>query len=66
MSVWFVTGSSRGFGAKIVQEALNGGHQFFLAERRGAIRILWQRALDLGEVTSEIDVETATDILFGP
>ncbi|HEX4249953.1 MAG TPA: TetR/AcrR family transcriptional regulator [Pseudonocardia sp.] len=39
---------------------------FFLAARRKAIAILWQRALDQGEVNPDIDVEVAQDILFGP
>jgi AcrR family transcriptional regulator len=39
---------------------------FFLAGRREAIATLWRRALDRGEVQETIDVETATDLLFGP
>jgi hypothetical protein len=39
---------------------------FFLTGRREAIRELWERALARGEVKASIDVETATDILFGP
>ncbi|MFF2014582.1 TetR/AcrR family transcriptional regulator [Paenibacillus sp. NPDC058177] len=40
--------------------------EFFLSGRRAAIRELWERALARGEVKANIDVETATDILFGP
>jgi len=40
--------------------------KFFLAERRRKIAILWQRAVDRGEVDSGIDVEVAQDLLFGP
>jgi AcrR family transcriptional regulator len=40
--------------------------EFFLAGRREAIATLWRRALDRGEVDVEIDVEVATDVLFGP
>jgi AcrR family transcriptional regulator len=39
---------------------------FFLAGRRQAIAQLWKRALERGEVRPDIDVETATDLLFGP
>jgi NAD(P)-dependent dehydrogenase (short-subunit alcohol dehydrogenase family) len=34
MSVWFVTGASRGFGAEIVREALARGHQVVATARR--------------------------------
>ncbi len=34
MSVWFVTGASRGFGLAIVAEALHRGHQVVAAARR--------------------------------
>lgn len=40
--------------------------EFFLMDRRKAIRVLWQRALERGEVKADIPVDTATDILFGP
>ncbi|MCW2876826.1 MAG: TetR/AcrR family transcriptional regulator [Sphaerisporangium sp.] len=39
---------------------------FFLADRRKAIAELWQRAVERGEVDPAVDVETATDLLFGP
>lgn len=34
MSVWFVTGASRGFGAQIVDQALAAGHQVVATARR--------------------------------
>lgn len=34
MSVWFVTGASRGFGAEIVDQALAAGHQVVATARR--------------------------------
>jgi NADP-dependent 3-hydroxy acid dehydrogenase YdfG len=34
MSVWFVTGASRGFGAEIAREALSRGHQVVATARR--------------------------------
>jgi AcrR family transcriptional regulator len=40
--------------------------EFFLASRREAVAQLWRRAVERGEVDAGIDVETATDILFGP
>ena len=33
MSVWFVTGASRGFGAELVRAALSDGHQFVATAR---------------------------------
>jgi NAD(P)-dependent dehydrogenase (short-subunit alcohol dehydrogenase family) len=33
MSVWFVTGASRGFGAEIVGQALAAGHQVVATAR---------------------------------
>ncbi|MDO8212089.1 TetR/AcrR family transcriptional regulator [Conexibacter sp. CPCC 206217] len=39
---------------------------FFLVGRREAIRTLWDRARRRGEVRSDVDVETAIDLLFGP
>ncbi len=38
----------------------------FLAGRREAIAVLWRRALERGEVRPDVDVEIATDVLFGP
>lgn len=40
--------------------------EFYLAGRRKAVARLWQRAIERGEVDSEIDVSTAADLLFGP
>jgi NAD(P)-dependent dehydrogenase (short-subunit alcohol dehydrogenase family) len=36
MSVWFVTGASRGFGAAIVREALDRGHSVIATARDGS------------------------------
>jgi AcrR family transcriptional regulator len=40
--------------------------EFFLQGRREAVAELWRRALDRGEADPGIDVETATDLVFGP
>ena len=47
-------------------EAAHFFRTFFLAGRRQAIAELWQRAKERGEVRSDVDVEVAQDILFGP
>jgi AcrR family transcriptional regulator len=47
-------------------EASRFFREFFLAGRRKAVAELWQRAVDRGEADRSVDVETATDILFGP
>ena len=39
---------------------------FFLAGRRNAVAILWQRGVERGDVNPAVDAETATDLLFGP
>ena len=39
---------------------------WFLASRRAAVRTLWERGLARGDVRTEVDVDTATDLLFGP
>jgi hypothetical protein len=39
---------------------------YFLAGRRMAFLRLWDRAVEAGEVRSDIDGEVATDVLFGP
>ena len=39
---------------------------WFLAGRRSAVATLWQRGVDRGDVRPGIDVDTATDLLFGP
>jgi AcrR family transcriptional regulator len=39
--------------------------RFFLAGRRESTAELWQRAVDRGEARSDIDVDTAADLLFG-
>jgi AcrR family transcriptional regulator len=39
---------------------------WFLARRRTAVARLWQRGAERGDVRPEVDVETATDLLFGP
>src|ERR1700734_1138136 len=40
--------------------------KFFLAERRRNMAMLWQRAVERGEVDAGIDVEVAQDLLVGP
>jgi AcrR family transcriptional regulator len=39
--------------------------RFFLAGRRESTRVLWERAVERGEVRPGIDVDTAADLLFG-
>jgi AcrR family transcriptional regulator len=39
---------------------------WFLAGRRAAVATLWQRGVDRGDVRPGVDVDTATDLLFGP
>jgi AcrR family transcriptional regulator len=39
---------------------------WFLAGRRAAVRTLWERGLARGDVRADVDVDTATDLLFGP
>ena len=40
--------------------------KFFLAERRRNMAMLWQRAVERGEVYAGIDVEVAQDLLAAP
>ena len=39
---------------------------WFLARRRTAVALLWQRGVERGDVRVGVDVDTATDLLFGP
>jgi AcrR family transcriptional regulator len=39
---------------------------FFLAGRRTAFARLWQRGIERGDVRPDVDVDTATDLMFGP
>jgi len=39
---------------------------WFLARRRRAVAQLWQRGVERGDVSADVDVDTATDLLFGP
>jgi hypothetical protein len=39
---------------------------WFLARRRTAVALLWQRGVERGDVRDGVDVDTATDLLFGP
>ena len=39
---------------------------WFLAGRRKAVATLWQRGVERREVRADVDVDTATDLLFGP
>ncbi|SDO25769.1 TetR/AcrR family transcriptional regulator [Actinacidiphila guanduensis] len=38
----------------------------FLNGRQEAVRVLWQRGLDRGQVRPDIDPQVAIDVLFGP
>lgn len=38
---------------------------YYLAPRRDLFRVLWDRALAKGVVRSDIDIDTAIDVLFG-
>jgi AcrR family transcriptional regulator len=40
--------------------------EYFLGGRTAGIALLWQRALDRGEVDPAVALGTATDILYGP
>jgi AcrR family transcriptional regulator len=39
---------------------------WFLAGRRMAVARLWERGVERGDVRADVDVDTATDLLFGP
>jgi AcrR family transcriptional regulator len=39
---------------------------WFLARRRTAVARLWQRGVERGDTRATVDVDTATDLLFGP
>lgn len=39
---------------------------WFLAGRRAAVRALWERGVDRGDVRPDVNSDTATDLLFGP
>ncbi len=61
MSVWFVTGASRGFGAEIVREALARGHQVVATARRPA-EIPFDGVLKLAlDVADETQARAAVD-----
>ena len=67
MSVWFVTGASRGLGAQIVREALSRGHQV-IATARDAASVLkaYPEAPDTllaltADVTSQDQLNTAVE-----
>jgi len=40
--------------------------QRFLQSRRDAVRIMWQRGVERGEIRSEIDSEIVQDLIYGP
>jgi hypothetical protein len=54
--------------AACVQDAGGAAYfrAYFLAGRRRAFARLWARAVERGDVRPDVDVETATDLLFGP
>lgn len=66
MSVWFITGASRGFGAELVREALSRGHRVVAAARRAdAVRAAFpdadDRLLPVSlDVTDQAQAEAAT------
>jgi NAD(P)-dependent dehydrogenase (short-subunit alcohol dehydrogenase family) len=68
MSVWFITGASRGFGAEIVEKALEGGHQVVATARNP--QSITERFPDAGEalaavavdVTDEAQIAAAVDV----
>jgi NADP-dependent 3-hydroxy acid dehydrogenase YdfG len=55
MSVWFVTGSSRGFGAEIVSAALAEGHQVGGTARRADA--VTRQIPDAGEALLAVDLD---------
>jgi NAD(P)-dependent dehydrogenase (short-subunit alcohol dehydrogenase family) len=55
MSVWFITGASRGFGIEIVREALSHGHQV-VATARDSSRI-HDRFPDAGDRLLPVDLD---------
>jgi NAD(P)-dependent dehydrogenase (short-subunit alcohol dehydrogenase family) len=67
MSVWFITGASRGFGAEIVEKALAAGHQVVATARDP--RAIVERFPDAGDrlvavavdVTDEAQIAAAVD-----
>ena len=65
MSVWFITGASRGFGAEITEKALAAGHHVVATAREPEVidrRIRSRRLLTVAvDVTSEADVEAAVN-----
>jgi hypothetical protein len=67
MSVWFITGTSRGFGATITDAALAAGHQVVATARN--VRAITDRFPDAGDrlvavpvdVTNEAQIADAVD-----
>ncbi|WP_171109914.1 MULTISPECIES: oxidoreductase [unclassified Streptomyces] len=56
MSVWFVTGASRGFGAEITREALNRGHRVIATARdmSAVLRAYPQKPAGLLSVSADV------------
>lgn len=41
-------------------------HRKFLRTRRDAVRVMWRRGVERGEVSAELDEEIALDLIYGP
>jgi NAD(P)-dependent dehydrogenase (short-subunit alcohol dehydrogenase family) len=59
MSVWFITGASRGFGAEIVEKALEGGHQVVATARNP--QSITERFPDAGEALAAVAVDVTDE-----
>ena len=59
MSVWFITGASRGFGAEIVEKALAGGHQVVATARNP--QSITERFPDAGEALVAVAVDVTDE-----
>ena len=59
MSVWFITGASRGFGAEIVEKALEGGHQVVATARNP--QSITERFPGAGEALAAVAVDVTDE-----
>jgi NAD(P)-dependent dehydrogenase (short-subunit alcohol dehydrogenase family) len=60
MSVWFITGASRGFGAEIVDKALAAGHQVVATARNTTA--ITERFPDAGESLLPVAVDVTDEV----